>query len=409
MLACGGAWWMLARRRWKETDRDGSTRMLALRRVLSDDTPGLRGKVFGAYTLLIGVNIILWALTLVAAARYPLMLAVALPAYGFGLRHAVDADHISAIDNVTRKLMQERKKPVAVGLFFSLGHSTVVFIMAALIALGSVFIRNDLQHGDSSLKVIGGLVGTSVSAFFLLAIAVMNLVILVEIVHTFRQVTNGGVYDGDAIDDYLNKRGFFARIFRNLFKTVDASWKMYPIGFLFGLGFDTATEVGLLAATSGFATQQVPFYVVLLLPLLFAAGMSLADTTDGVMMLGAYGWAFVNPVRKLFYNISITLVSVIVALLVGGLELLSIVQGQLNLSGGLWDLVSFLSAGNDGQNFGYIGIGIIAIFILSWALSTIIYRVNRYDQMEARLSTHRPPGRDTASGALTLKPCERLD
>jgi high-affinity nickel-transport protein len=413
MLACGAAWWMLARtlarRRWKETDRDGSTRMLALRRVLSDDTPGLRGKVAGAYALLIGVNIILWALTLVAAARYPLMLAVALPAYGFGLRHAVDADHISAIDNVTRKLMQERKKPVAVGLFFSLGHSTVVFIMAALIALGSVFIRNDLQHGDSSLKVIGGLVGTSVSAFFLLAIAVMNLVILVEIVHTFRQVTNSGVYDGDAIDDYLNKRGFFARIFRNLFKTVDASWKMYPIGFLFGLGFDTATEVGLLAATSGFASQQVPFYVVLLLPLLVAAGMSLADTTDGVMMLGAYGWAFVNPVRKLFYNISITLVSVIVALLVGGLELLSIVQGQLNLSGGLWDLVNFLSAGNDGKNFGYIGVGIIAIFILSWALSTIIYRVNRYDQMEAKLSTHRPPGRDTASGALTLKPCERLD
>ncbi len=383
--------------------------MLALRRVLSDNTPGLRRKVVGAYALLIGVNIILWALTLVAAARYPLMLAVALPAYGFGLRHAVDADHISAIDNVTRKLMQERKKPVAVGLFFSLGHSTVVFIMAALIALGSVFIRNDLQHGDSSLKVIGGLVGTSVSAFFLLAIAVMNLVILVEIVHTFRQVTNGGVYDGDAIDDYLNKRGFFARIFRNLFKTVDASWKMYPIGFLFGLGFDTATEVGLLAATSGFATQQVPFYVVLLLPLLFAAGMSLADTTDGVMMLGAYGWAFVNPVRKLFYNISITLVSVIVALLVGGLELLSVVQGQLNLSGGLWDLVNFLSAGNDGKNFGYIGVGIIAIFILSWVLSTIIYRVNRYDQMEARLPTHQAPGRDAASGALTLKPCERLD
>lgn len=360
--------------------------MLALQRVLSDETPGLRGKVISIYSLLIGANVILWALTLLAAVHYPLILAVALPAYGFGLRHAVDADHISAIDNVTRKLMQEDKKPVGVGLFFSLGHSSVVFIMATLIALGSVFIRNNLQNGGSTLKVVGGLIGTGVSALFLLAIAAMNFVILVEIVRTFRQVTNGGVYDGDAIDDYLNQRGFFARIFRGLFKTVDASWKMYPIGFLFGLGFDTATEVGLLAATSGFATQQVPFYVVLLLPLLFAAGMSLADTTDGVMMLGAYGWAFVNPVRKLFYNISITLVSVIVAVLVGGLELLSIVQSQLKLSGGAWDWVNFLNSGNDGRNFGYIGAGIIGIFVLSWVVSTIIYRVNRYDQLEAKVS-----------------------
>lgn len=390
--------------------------MLALRRVLSDDSPGLRSKVVGIYSLLIGANIVLWALTLVAATRYPLILAVALPAYGFGLRHAVDADHISAIDNVTRKLMQEEKKPVGVGLFFSLGHSTVVFIMATLIAVGSVFIRDNLQNGSSTLKVVGGLVGTSVSALFLLAIAAMNIVILVEIVRTFRQVTNGGVYDGDAIDDYLNKRGFFARIFRSLFKSVDASWKMYPIGFLFGLGFDTATEVGLLAATSGFASQQVPFYVVLLLPALFAAGMSLADTTDGVMMLGAYGWAFVNPVRKLFYNISITLVSVIVAALVGGLELLSIIQSQLNLSGGVWDAVSFLSIGNDGKNFGYIGGGIIAIFILSWVISTVIYRVNRYDQMEARTTPRGPSSRGPSSdgcGAaartLSFEPADSLD
>ncbi len=383
--------------------------MLALRRVLNDETPGLRKKVVGIYSLLIGANVILWALTLLAAIRYPIILAVALPAYGFGLRHAVDADHISAIDYVTRKLMQEDKKPVTVGLFFSLGHSTVVFIMATLIAVGSVFIRNNLQNGGSALKTIGSLVGTSVSAVFLLAIAAMNIVILIEIVRTFRQVTSGGVYDGDAIDDYLNKRGFFARIFRNLFKTVDASWKMYPIGFLFGLGFDTATEVGLLAATSGFATQQVPFYIVLLLPLLFAAGMSLADTTDGVMMLGAYGWAFINPVRKLFYNISITLVSVIVAALVGGLELLSIIQGQLNLTGGVWDAVNFLSNGNDGRNFGYIGAGIIAIFILSWLISTVIYRVNRYDQMEARVSTSGGGGGGASAHALNLDPRERLD
>lgn len=378
--------------------------MLALGRALSDNTPGVRGKIIALYALLIGVNVTLWVLTLVAAFHYPIILAVALPAYGFGLRHAVDADHISAIDNVTRKLMQERKRPVAVGFFFSLGHSTVVVIMAALIALGSVFIRDSLANGSSSLAVIGALVGTSVSAVFLLAIAAMNLVILVEVVRTFRQVTRGGVYDGDAIEDYLDKRGFFARIFRGLFKTVDASWKMYPIGFLFGLGFDTATEIGLLAATGGFATQRVPFFVVLLLPLLFTAGMSLADTTDGVMMLGAYGWAFVKPVRKLFYNISITLVSVLVATLVGGLELLSVLQSQLSLTGGFWDVIEFLNNGNDGRNFGYIGAGIIAIFILSWVISTVIYRVNRYDELDQRTQAA-----DGASATLTLDPRERLD
>jgi len=385
--------------------------MLALRRVLSDTTPGLRSKVVGIYSILIGANVILWALTLLASTRYPLILPVALAAYGFGLRHAVDADHISAIDNVTRKLMSENKKPVTVGMFFSLGHSTVVFVMATLVALGSAFISSGLQQNSSMLHTIGGLIGTSVSALFLLAIAVMNIVILVEIVRTFRQVTNGGVYDGDAIEDYLNKRGFFARIFRGLFKSVDASWKMYPIGFLFGLGFDTATEIALLVVTSSFASGSVPFYVVLLLPLLFMAGMSLADTTDGVMMLGAYGWAFVNPVRKLFYNISITLVSVIVAVLVGGLELLSIVQGQFGLRGGLWDVVAYISNGNDGSNFGYIGVGIIAIFILSWIISSIIYRANRYDQLEAKTHIHHtaPHAPHTAAGALTLEPVERLD
>jgi nickel/cobalt transporter (NiCoT) family protein len=361
--------------------------MIALRRVLSDSTPGVRAKVIGLYALLFSVNGGLWIVTLIAAIRYPILLPPAVLAYSFGLRHAVDADHISAIDNVTRKLMQERKWPVAVGFFFSLGHSTVVFVMAFLIALGSVLIRNNLANDTSPLKTYGGLIGTSVSALFLFAIAIMNIIILVEVTRTFRQVTRGGTYDAVEIEEYLNQRGFFARIFRGLFKTVDTSWKMYPIGFLFGLGFDTATEVGLLAATGTFATAKVPFYIVLLLPLLFTAGMSLADSTDGVMMLGAYGWAFVKPVRKLFYNVTITSVSVIVALLVGTLETLSVVAGLLNLSGGLWDYVNFLSSGNDGKNFGYIGAAIIGIFIVSWGLSALIYRVNRYDEMEARVTT----------------------
>ncbi len=365
--------------------------MRSLFRVLSDSTPGLRKKVLVLYALLLGANVGLWALTFAVSLRYSVLLAPAVLAYGFGLRHAVDADHISAIDNVTRKLMQEKKQPVTVGFFFSLGHSTVVFLMATLIAVGSVVVKNNLANDGSALKTVGGLIGTGVSALFLFAIAVMNILILVEVVRTFRSVTSGGVYDEDAIEEYLNKRGFFARIFRGLFKTVDTSWKMYPIGFLFGLGFDTATEVGLLVATGAFAASGVPFYVTLLLPLLFTAGMSLADSTDGIMMLGAYGWAFVKPVRKLFYNVSITSVSILVALLVGGLEVLSIVQGQFNLSGGFWDAIGFLDSGNNGANFGYIGIGIIGIFIISWVVSTVIYKVNRYDDMEAKAAVCRQP------------------
>lgn len=347
-----------------------------LRRVFNDTTPGLRPKVIGIYSLLISANILLWVLTFAASVRYAALLPLAVTAYGFGLRHAVDADHISAIDNVTRKLMQEKKKPVAVGFFFSLGHSTVVFLLSVGVAAGSAFLATSLGNDNSRLKQIGSLVGTSVSAVFLFLIAVMNLVILVEIVRTFRSVTRGGTYNEEEIDAYLNQRGFFARIFRGLFKSIDKSWKMYPVGFLFGLGFDTATEVGLLAISGTFAAQHVPFYVIMLLPLLFTAGMSLADTTDGVMMLGAYGWAFVKPIRKLFYNMSITLISVLVALLVGGIETLQIVSSQLNLSGGFWGFFTNL-------DFGVVGFGIIGIFIVSWGISTIIYRVNKYDEMEA--------------------------
>jgi nickel/cobalt transporter (NiCoT) family protein len=347
------------------------------RRVLSDTTPGLRPKVIGIYTFLISLNIALWVVTLLSSLKYPLLLPVAATAYGFGLRHAVDADHISAIDNVTRKLMQEKKKPVAVGFFFSLGHSSVVFIMATLIAAGSAYISGNLANDKSPLKTYGGLIGTSVSALFLFAIAVINIIILVQIFQTFRNVTRGTSYNEAEVDDYLNKRGFFARIFRPLFKTIDKSWKMYPVGFLFGLGFDTATEIALLASAGAFATQSVPFWVVMLLPLLFTAGMSLADTTDGVLMLGAYGWAFVKPIRKLFYNMSITLISVLVALVVGALETLNIVSNQLNLSGGVWDFV-----GNLNNNFGTVGAAIIVIFLLSWVISTIIYRIKKYDDLE---------------------------
>lgn len=209
--------------------------------------------------------------------------------------------------------------------------------------------------------------------------AAINIIILVQIVRAFRAITRGGAYSEEDVDATLNQRGFFARIFRGLFKTVDRSWKMYPIGILFGLGFDTATEIGLFVLAGSLGALHVPFYTAVLLPLLFTAGMTLADTTDGIAMLGAYGWAFVKPIRKLFYNMTITLISVLVALIIGGLETLSIIGGQLHLSGPIWD---FIGGVTSGSNFGWIGAGIIGIFILSWAISTVIYRVNKYDDLE---------------------------
>ena len=358
----------------------------SLRRVLSDETPGLRLKVIVLYSFLIAVNLLLWAVTLYTWLQYPdFLLALAVPAYLLGLRHAVDADHIAAIDNVTRKLMQEKKKPVGVGFFFSLGHSTVVVLIAVLVGLGATYISAGIKDENSPLETVAGLIGTSVSAFFLLAMAIINIVILVQIVRAFRQVTRGGVYDSEKIDTYLSQRGFFTRLFRGLFKTVDASWKMYPVGFLFGLGFDTATEIGLFVLAGTVGAQHLPLYAAFLLPLLFTAGMCLADTTDGVMMLGAYGWAFVKPIRKLFYNMSITLISVLVALVIGTIEVLSIISGQFSLQGPVWEVVGAI-----GDNSGYVGAGIIAIFILSWLLSTLIYRLNRYDEIEVTAASTPP-------------------
>ncbi|MGO8946565.1 MAG: HoxN/HupN/NixA family nickel/cobalt transporter [Ktedonobacterales bacterium] len=353
-----------------------------LRRILSDDTPGLRAKVLGIYALLFSINVVLWGLTIFTSFKYPVFLLLAATAYTLGLRHAFDADHIAAIDNVTRKLMQEKKKPGTVGLFFSLGHSTVVFLVAALIGLGANFLRQGIQKGNSPLETTAGLVGTLISALFLFVMALINIIILVQIVRAFRSVTHGGTYDAEEVDAMLNQRGFLARIFRGLFQTVDASWKMYPVGFLFGLGFDTATEIGLFVLAGAIGTYHVPFYSAFLLPLMFTGGMTLMDTTDSIMMLGAYGWAFVKPIRKLYYNMTITLISVLVALVIGGVETLSIIQGQLNLTGGFWDFVRNLTSGT---SFGWVGVGIIAIFLLSWLLSSLIYRLNKYDKLEVTI------------------------
>ncbi len=347
-------------------------------RVLNDSSRNVRRKVINIYAFLITVNILVWILAIIAFYRYPVLLGTAVLAYTFGLRHAVDADHIAAIDNVTRKLMQENKRPVAVGFFFSLGHSTVVVAASFAIALTAATIQKDFP----SFQKVGGLIGTTVSALFLLVIAAINMVVLWDVYKTFQSVKRGGTYDDQSLDELLNQRGLLGRFFRPLFRLIDSSWKMYPLGLLFGLGFDTATEVGLLGISATQAAKGLSIWSLLLFPALFTAGMSLVDTTDGILMLGAYGWAYVKPIRKLYYNLTITLVSVLVAVIVGGIEALSIISDQLELKGPFWDFIGKLS-----ENFGIIGYLIIGIFILSWLLSTIIYKVKKYDELEVTTTT----------------------
>src|SRR6266567_7303948 len=349
----------------------------ALKTVFSDSSHDIRRKVIGIYALLIIFNIAAWAVAFVGfSIQYPTLLGVALLAYTFGLRHSVDADHISAIDNVTRKLMQENKRPVAVGFFFSFGHSTIVVLLTIFIAIAAVAVSN-----FDYLKSMGGLIGTSVSALFLFLIAIINIVILLDIYKTFREVRGGGEYNDQTLDESLNKRGLMGRFFRPLLRMTDQSWKMYPIGLLFGLGFDTATEVGLLGFSATSAGKGVPLVAILIFPALFTAGMSLLDTTDGILMLGAYGWAYEKPIRKLFYNLNITLISVIVALVVGSLEALNILATELNLSGPVWDKI-----GNLNNSFGLLGVFIVLLFLASWAISTIIYKVKRYDEFVVNMA-----------------------
>jgi len=347
-----------------------------LKHVFNDSSTDLRKKIIGIYILLIAFNVFAWAVALLGfSVQYPALLGTALLAYTFGLRHSVDADHISAIDNVTRKLMQENKRPVAVGFFFSLGHSTIVVVLSIAIALAAAYIQSAIP----GFKSAGGLIGTSVSALFLYLIAFINILVLWEVFQAFQKVKRGEEYNDQTLDEFLNQRGLMGRFFRPLLKMVDKSWKMYPVGVLFGLGFDTATEVALLGISAIEAGRGLPIPFILIFPLLFTAGMCLLDTTDGILMLGAYGWAFVKPVRKLYYNLNITLVSVLVASVVGTIEIISIISGPLNLTGGIWDYLSNL-------DFGLLGILIIGIFILSWVVSTIIYKVRRYDDIEVKIA-----------------------
>ena len=256
--------------------------------ALSDGEADLRSKLIGIYAILVTANLAAWAWALLAFRGYPVLLGTALLAYGFGARHAVDADHIAAIDNVTRKLMQQGQRPVGVGFFFSLGHSTVVALASAGIALAAAA----LETRFAGWRELGELVGTGVSAAFLFLIALVNLVVLVQLYRAFRRVRRGGRLVEDELEGFLSQRGLLGRIFRPLFRFIGASWQMYPLGFLFGLGFDTATEVGLLGISAAEAAHGLSLWSILVFPALFTAGMSLVDTTDSVLMLGAYGWAF---------------------------------------------------------------------------------------------------------------------
>ena len=325
---------------------------------------------FGAVGLL---HVAGWGLLLAYGASHPGFLALGGLAYTFGLRHAFDADHISAIDNTTRKLLQTGRRPVGVGFFFSVGHSTVVLLIAVALGLAVKWLVEGVVSDSGQLRSIGGAVGTLVSGGFLLAIGILNLVILVDILRVYSNMRRGN-YDRDGLEHELMSGGLMTRLFGRIFGMVDHSWHMYPIGFLFGLGFDTASEVALLAISAGAAAQGLPFAAVISLPLIFAAGMSLMDTADGAFMSKAYSWAFASPIRKVFYNLTITSLSVFIALFVGVVELSQILIRVLGLHGPFFDAFArfdFMSKA------GYV---IAAAFVVTWAVALLFYKVRRIDE-----------------------------
>ncbi len=319
-------------------------------------------------------------------------IGVAVLAYTFGMRHAFDADHIAAVDNTTRKLLadnaareeqghRDNRRPLSVGFWFSLGHSTIVFLLALLLAVGVKALVGEVKDGSSQLHSVTGVVGASVSGVFLWALGILNLVVLCGILSVFRRMRHGE-YDEAELEEHLNKRGFMNRFLGGLTKSVRKPWHIYPVGVLFGLGFDTATEVGLLVIAGGAATVGgLPFYVILVLPVLFAAGMCLLDTIDGVFMNAAYGWAFLKPVRKVFYNITITAVSVAVALVIGTIELVSVLADQANITAGPIAAVASIP-------LDYAGYGIVGLFVVAWAVALLVWR---YGRIEERWSADLAP------------------
>ena len=299
-------------------------------------------------------------------------IGIGLTAYTLGLRHAFDADHIAAIDNTTRKLMNDGHRPLGVGFFFSLGHSSVVFGLAVLLAIGIKAVVEPVKQGSSALHHYTSVIGTSVSGVFLYLIAIINVVILAGILRVFARMRRG-VYDDAALDEQLNNRGLLNRVLGRFTKSITASWHMYPVGLLFGLGFDTATEVALLVLAGTSAAAGLPWYAILCLPVLFTAGMCLLDTIDGSFMNFAYGWAFSDPVRKVYYNITITGLSVAVALLIGSVELLGLFADEFGWSGAFWNWIG-------GIDLNAIGFVIVGLFMLTWAVALAVWRYARIEE-----------------------------
>lgn len=292
-----------------------------------------------------------------------------LVAYIFGLRHGVDADHIAAIDNTTRKLMQEGERPLTVGTWFSLGHSTVVVGMILALVISTRAVAGAIP----ALQSAGAIVGTTLSGTFLWLIGLVNVVIVLGIYEIYKKM-RGGRINADQLEELLNKRGFLNRYFSPLFKTIRKPWQIYPIGVLFGLGFDTASEIALIAISVGVGVSaSVPLWMILVLPFMFTAGMVIVDTIDGVTMRMAYGWAYLKPIRKIYYNLTITIISILVAFLIGTVELLQVLSGELDLNGGFWTWMN-------GFDFETLGYWIIAIFVVSWLASLVVYKYKRIDE-----------------------------
>jgi high-affinity nickel-transport protein len=324
------------------------------------------------------LHLVGWGLFLYYSRHNPALAGLGTLAYTFGLRHAFDADHIAAIDNTTRKFLQEGKRSLGVGFFFSLGHSTIVFALATGLAIAAKTVNSSVP----TFQDYGGTIGASVSGTFLLLIGILNLLVLADVIRVFREMKTGR-YDKERLEQRLLDQGLMSRVFlRRLSGKIDRSWKMYPLGVLFGLGFDTATEIGLLAIAAGVATHQVPFLAIVSLPVLFAAGMSLMDTADGAFMSHAYGWAFSNPIRKVYYNITVTSLSVAVALVIGMIELLQVTATRLSLDGGFWGYLNEL-------DFGTLGYLVVGLFAATWAFSLLLWKARRIEERWGHLVQDR--------------------
>jgi nickel/cobalt transporter (NiCoT) family protein len=353
--------------------RDTTTRTRRISRAERRSIVGI-----GAFILLL--HILGWGVlvAIVAPHQYQtasgqvLGIGLGLTAYTLGMRHAFDVDHIAAIDNTTRKLMADGKRPVSVGFWFSLGHSTIVFGLVVLLALGVRALAGQVEDESSLLQQVTGVVGTAVSGVFLYIIGIINLVILIGIIKVFRRMRQGAC-DEKSLEEQLNSRGFMNKILAGATKTVSKPWQMYPIGVLFGLGFDTATEVGLLALAGGAAAFALPWYAILTLPILFAAGMSLLDTIDGCFMNFAYGWAFSKPVRKVYYNITVTGLSVAVALIIGSIELISIFTEKTGITSGPLAAIANV-------NLDLVGYAIVALFVITWVVAVMVWKYGRIEE-----------------------------